>query len=244
MGTAPQLARELLEAAKSTRPSSEGDAEDLALVRIEYAKVASPAGSMPPPLTGKPPTDSERVLLDKLGERLAFERSGTRLYEALLSKFDAYGSWPGGPARSDLEEIRDDEHEHFTLVQSAIVKMGGDVTAVTPSANLHAVSSKGLPAVLADPRTDLQEGLETILIAELVDNDCWENLSALAAAMGEEELAAAFAAALEQERDHLRRVRRWLRAALIAATGEPLAAVPGDTLTEATGERPARPRKH
>lgn len=101
--------------------------------------------------------------------------------------------------------------------------------------------------MLADPRTDLQEGLETILIAELVDNDCWENLSALAAAMGQEELAATFAPALEQERDHLRRVRGWLRAALIAATGEPLAAVPGgDTLTAtaASGEPPARPRKH
>jgi rubrerythrin len=173
---------------------------------------------MPPPPKGKPPTDSMRVLLDKLGERLAFERAGTRLYEALLSKFDAFGSWPGGPARSDLEEIRDEEHQHFTLLQSAIAKLGGDATAVTPSANLHAVSSMGLPAVLSDPRTDLQDGLETILIAELVDNECWENLSALASEMGEDELAASFASALQQERDHLDRVRAWLRAALIATT--------------------------
>ena len=226
IAVAPELARELLEAAKSTIPSYDGDAEDIALVRIEYAKTASPPGSMPPPLTREPPTDSLSVLLDKLGERLAFERSGTRLYEALLSKFDAYGSWPGGPERSDLEQIRDEEHEHFTLLQRAIATMGGDFTAVTPSANLHAVSSQGLPAVLADPRTDLQDGLETILIAELVDNDCWESLSALAAAMGEEELAAAFEGALEQERDHLRRVRAWLRAGLMATSGEALPEVP------------------
>jgi hypothetical protein len=44
------------------------------------------------------------LLVDKLGERLAFERSGTRLYETLLSKFDSYGPFEGGPERAELEE--------------------------------------------------------------------------------------------------------------------------------------------
>jgi rubrerythrin len=222
MATSPQLAREMLEAVKSATPSSEGDADDLSLVRIEYTKVGLPVGTMPPPATGKPMTDAERVFMDKLGERLAFERSGTRLYDALLSKFDAYGTWPGGPERADLEEIREEEHEHFSLLQSAIAQLGGDITAVTPSANVHAVASKGLPAVLADPRTNLQQCLEAILVAELVDNDCWENLTTLATALGQDELATAFTAALEEERDHLERVRTWIRAGLSELTGEPL----------------------
>jgi hypothetical protein len=52
-------------------------------------------------MKGEKPT----LLLDKLGERLAFERSGTRLYEALVSKHDAFGSFSGGPSREDLEHV-------------------------------------------------------------------------------------------------------------------------------------------
>jgi hypothetical protein len=98
--------------------------------------------------------------------------------------------------------------------------------------------------VLTDPRTDLQDGLETILIAELVDNDCWESLSALAAGVDENELAAAFASALQQEREHLRRVRMWLRAGMIATTGEELPQLsPPPAKPEASGVTSARPRK-
>ena len=32
-------------------------------------------------------------LMDKLGQHLAFERTGTRLSEALISKLEAYGSF-------------------------------------------------------------------------------------------------------------------------------------------------------
>jgi rubrerythrin len=219
----PELARALIEAARATPPSSDGDAEAIAAVRIEYSKAGQPTGSMPPELGAvRARNGAQRgipVFLDKLGERLAFERSGVRLYDALLSKFDAFGTWKGGPSRGDLEEIRSEELEHFTMLAKTMAQVGGDPTAVTPSANLQAVASKGLPAVLVDPRTNLRESLEAVLVAELVDNDCWENLSDLALAMGEEELANAFRHALDHERDHLRRVRGWLGIALSQAVG-------------------------
>lgn len=225
----PQLTASLLEGARHTRPSTRQDPEAIARMRVEYADEAEPVGSIPPPatlkgvlktaakaLTGK----QALVLADKLGERLAFERSGTRLYDALISKFDAYGSWRGGPSRQDLMEIRADEHAHFTLVKQAIEQMGADPTAVTPSANLHAVASKGLCAVLTDPRTTLRDGLEAILVAELVDNDCWENLVDLSRALGNQDMAEAFTEALTQEREHLRKVRLWLGSSLSTqATG-------------------------
>lgn len=219
----PELARALIEAARATPPSSDGDAEAIAAVRIEYSKAGQPTGSMPPELGAvRARNGTQRgipVFLDKLGERLAFERSGVRLYDALLSKFDAFGTWKGGPSRGDLEEIRSEELEHFTMLAKTMAQVGGDPTAVTPSANLQAVASKGLPAVLVDPRTNLRESLEAVLVAELVDNDCWQNLSDLALAMGEEELANAFRHALDHERDHLRRVRAWLGIALSQAVG-------------------------
>ncbi len=43
-------------------------------------------GTLPDPQEG-----ATAVLMDKLGERLAFERSGTRLYDALLVKCETLG---------------------------------------------------------------------------------------------------------------------------------------------------------
>jgi rubrerythrin len=219
----PELTAALMEGARQSEPSADGHADQLARVRLQYATEAEPTGSIPRPvtLTGaarslvKALTGKKALLLaDKLGERMAFERSGTRLYDALISKFDAYGTWTGGPSRQDLQEIRAEEHAHFTLVKQSIESLGADPTAVTPSANLQAVASKGLCAVLADPRTNLRDSLEAILVAELVDNDCWENLVDLSRALGHEDLAVAFSEALIQEREHLRRVRLWLGSSL------------------------------
>ena len=41
------------------------------------------------------------TLSGQQGERLAFEGSGTRLYEALVLKDDAFGSFAGGPSKAD-----------------------------------------------------------------------------------------------------------------------------------------------
>jgi rubrerythrin len=152
------------------------------------------------------------LLMDKLGERLAFERSGTRLYEALVSKHDAFGSFAGGPRKGDLEGILREEHEHFTMLSSTIEQLGGDPTAVTPSANLHATASRGIAQVIVDPRTTLLQSLEAILIAELADHACWEALIALAQQAGEDTLVKPFKQALVTEQEHLVKVRAWLAA--------------------------------
>lgn len=159
-------------------------------------------------LTGRRPL----VLLDKLAERLAFERTGTRLYETLLAKHEQEGSFDGGPTRDDLRQIRDEELEHFHTLVRFVVRFGGDPTAVTPSADLAAVASMGIVQVLGDPRVSFGESLEAILIAELVDHDCWRNLRALAQDAGDEELLQ-FAQRAEDEEDrHLASVRRWVQA--------------------------------
>ena len=91
MQSSPELAEEIIEGANSSTPSSEGGAEDIAEYRGEYIAEGFPIGSMPMmPASEEGEADEEEagmaVFLDKLGERLAFERQGTRLYEALLNK--------------------------------------------------------------------------------------------------------------------------------------------------------------
>ena len=164
------------------------------------------------------------VFLDLLGERLAFERTGTRLYDALLAKLEAAHEHPGGPTREDLERIRDEELQHFAMVKEALESLGADPTAMTPSADIAAVASEGLVEVLADPRTTLTEALKAILIAELADNDSWLVLADVAERLGHDELAGRFRSALVEEEDHLARVRSWLTAAVDGQAGlEPTA---------------------
>ncbi|HEX6414854.1 MAG TPA: ferritin Dps family protein, partial [Burkholderiales bacterium] len=115
----------MLENIKLTKPGS-GDETDLAKIRMEYAKESDPVGTLPEPQ----PEGVSRVLMDKLGERLAFERSGTRLYDALMVKCAADKS-SGVPAK-ELKHIRDEEAMHFALVGAAIEELGGDPTAQTP----------------------------------------------------------------------------------------------------------------
>jgi rubrerythrin len=218
---APQRSQEMLTGTEEFPPSSEGSAEDLALVRIAYAKDVEPLGSMPPLVHAKGKGKSaakavkgEQLLLfmDKLGERLAFERTGTRLYEALVSKHDAFGSFTGGASREALEHIRQEEYQHFTLLQSVIEQLDGDPTAVTPSANLHATVARWIQMVIVDPRTTLLQSLEAILIAELADNACWEALIELAQEAGKDTFVQQFQEALRNEQDHLDKVQARLAA--------------------------------
>jgi hypothetical protein len=63
---------------------------------------------------------------------------------------------------------------------------------------------------LADPRTTFGQCLEAILVAELVDNDAWERLIALAHGFNQTDMLDQFRVASNQEADHLAFVRRCL----------------------------------
>jgi len=205
-------------------PRPSGDPHGIAQVRIRYAEVARPVGTVPPPrhvrglarsvvemLKG----NDASVLLDKLGERLAFERAGTRLYDGLLAKLDAYGSWNGGPTRAQLEEHRIDELEHLALCTDLLEQMGADPTALTPSADLQLVATKGMIDVIVDPRTTLLQSCEAALGAEMLDNACWDTLLELLLRADQQEMAARCREALRTEGKHVERMRRWVERGLI-----------------------------
>jgi len=219
IATSPIDSADIFQAAQKRAPSSPGDGSLLLEVRKQYSLESGGVGHVPPPanlkgvaktavelLKGAKPT----VFLDKLGERLAFERSGSRLYEGALAKLDVYGSWEEGPTQEGLERILNDELSHFALISESLTKLGADPTAVTPCADLVGVMSMGLPAVLADPRTNLRQSLEALLVAELTDNASWELLIELARGLGHDTLADRFQLALDAESEHLVLVRGWL----------------------------------
>lgn len=201
---------------KLSMPSSDGDERAMAELRSTYIENAEPVGSMPPPATlrgaaksGAKMLKGERpqLFLDKLGERLAFERSGTRLYDAFIAKCRTQPS--PGIEDEELVHIRNEEAKHFALLAQCIETLGGDPTAQTPCADVAGVASSGLMQVVTDPKTTVAQSLGALLIAELTDNAAWEDLIALARKMGNDDMAAQFEEALAQEAEHLTTVRKW-----------------------------------
>lgn len=204
--------------ALSTCEADDGSA--LAEMRNNYIADADALGSVPFPASasvagagqqGVPVLagDSAQILLDKLGERLAFERTGTRLYDALITKCDVMLEGAISMTIPDLEQIRSDEARHFLLLSDAIETLGGDPTALTPSADLAGVESMGLVQVLNDPRTTIAQSLHAIVTAELSDKAGWETLIALAEEHELAEMVIDFSLALREEREHLELVQAW-----------------------------------
>lgn len=74
---------------------------------------------------------SRPALNKAIGERLAFERTGVRLYGAMVAKAT---SAPGAnPALVDtFRQIQVEELEHMDLVREVIATLGADPTAMTP----------------------------------------------------------------------------------------------------------------
>jgi rubrerythrin len=209
---------------ESMKPATPGDDTALADMRSVYIANADPIGSVPVPgtirgaittgvsmLTGNHP----HLLLDKLGERLAFERTGTRLYDALITKFDATQDQTTSMTLADLHKIRQDEARHFAIIADAIETLGGDPTSQTPCADLAGVESMGLMQVVTDPRTTIAQSLHAILIGELADNAGWEMLIALAEDQNQNAMITEFSVALDEERVHLQQVQRWLEEATL-----------------------------
>jgi len=204
------------------------DGQVLEAERVAWARDAEPVGTVPPPssvkgamktvlekLQGHQPT----VFIDKLGERLQFERTGTRLYDAILAKFEAADVHEGGPTRGELEQIREDERRHFLLIRDCIRELGADPTAVTPCADVTAIAGLGWVQAITDPRTTLTQCLGVILIAEAADADGWQLLVRLAETMGFDEMAEQFRQALVQEELHAAMVRTWIENTLVGQAG-------------------------
>jgi ferritin-like metal-binding protein YciE len=209
ISTAIEEAEKTASGAIQATPSAAGDVMTLGNVRDPYISEHELVGSRPLVPGSKIPD----IFMDKLGDRLAFERSGTRLYQLMFEKVQLNNPILGGPSPDDIEHIMREEHQHFQLLSKAIQMMGGDPTVQTPLADLTGVANEGLVQVMADPRTTVPQCLHVLLTAELLDNDCWEMLITLARRLGQNDMATQFQQALQNEKDHLQKVRGWMTTA-------------------------------
>lgn len=222
MKASPMVAGELLESMdlQEGAPAPSIGADD---IRTDYMSEAEPVGSVPPPasIKGMFGATAEallghrlHVLLDKLGERAAFERSGVRLYDAFLLKLGEFETLPGGMTLEEVRHHRDEEASHLQLLVEAIESLGGDPTTQTPCADVAGVQGMGLLQVMADPRTTLAQCLQTLLSAELTDQASWELLIELNEGFDRDEWTGRFQSALDNETRHAQHVRSWLSAAM------------------------------
>ncbi len=217
--TSIQEALKTKKGAESLTTPPPGDSSLLGENRVLYMQEGDPVGSVPVPMTVKGLLSSAQekilmgnhVFMDKLGERIAFERTGTRLYEALISKYQGTSNQEGLPDLITIEQFYMEELKHFNMAAEIMMKLGGDPTAMTPSADIAGVAGMGWVQVINDPRTTFLQSLETILQAELVDNACWETLIELAAHLGLKEAVDEFTLALQEESVHLTTVKQWVK---------------------------------
>jgi rubrerythrin len=189
-------------------PTSTGSPFGADVVRIETAQSVEQKdlglGSVPGP--------APKLLFDKLGERLAFERTGVRLYEIMISKLEAFGGYQGGPTREQLLKILNEEHRHLALLHGAIQRLDGDPTAMTPAADVAGTIAQGVIQVVSDPRTTVVQGLEAMMVAELADGAGWRGLIEITRKAGHRDLADRFEEAEEVEEQHRAKVEAWLAA--------------------------------
>lgn len=186
-----------------------------------YLKDADALGSVPLPGTVKGAVKSTlkmatgkhpEALINKLGERVAYERSGVRIYEQLIAKCEH--SQIGNQMDFEiplerLQQFRDQEEEHFHLVVGCMEQLGADPTAQTPDADASGVAGSGLMKVIMDPRTSVSQSLEAMLTLELTDNAAWDLLIKLADDMSLPDMVDKFQHAYDQEQIHLQEVQQW-----------------------------------
>ncbi|MDB5967110.1 MAG: hypothetical protein JWQ72_3610 [Polaromonas sp.] len=249
----PEGTKAMTDATNEFAPPGPIDTEASKAERIVYITESDTIGSIPPPptvkgmlksgvakLTGSNPS----VFMDKIGERIAFERTATRLYGVLMTKYEALSqadsdilpaaanvvrredgmtidSLRGEAPAQTLERIRSEELAHFHMLCEAMLHLGGDPTAQTPCADVAGTTALGIMQVITDPRTTLAQSFQAILMAELTDNAGWELLIQLAEDAGENDLTGRFLGALSQEQEHLLTIKSWLTALVSEGAGTP-----------------------
>jgi len=142
-------------------------------------------------------------VIDLLSERLAFERSSVKLYDAIIEKLETSNDDRAFTILDELRLQRDHEQEHEEWLAQEIRALGGDPRVTTELAELALRESKGIEDVILDGDDQLPHLLHGLLAAELNDNAGWDLLLALAEEAGDREAKRQFKKRLHEEQEHL-----------------------------------------
>ena len=161
VAVAPERLQEMLSGMEEFPPSAQGNAQEIAQVRIAYAQLAEPPGSvpLPPTLKGKIATTVQAIKEEQFSSWTSSgsgwrssgrARASMKPWSRSMTPMAASRAARAGTISSTCCR-----NTGATMLQAAIEQLGGDPTAVTPSANLQATAAHGIQKVVVDPRTTL-----------------------------------------------------------------------------------------
>jgi bacterioferritin (cytochrome b1) len=148
----------------------------------------------------------ERVI-DLLCERLAFERSGIRLYDRILATMQGTTDPEVHALQPTMEEHRDEEQEHAAWLETQIRALGGDASVQTECSRLACREAAGIEDIATNDSADLQHLLHALLAAEAMDNAGWDMLVELAEDANDRDARRELTRRQHHEREHLAFVR-------------------------------------
>ena len=149
-------------------------------------------------------------VVDLLCERLAFERAGVKLYDAMIAKLQLSNEPEVHRTLRAMHEHRNHEKEHEEWLEAQIRALGGDAHSVTDMARLATIESRGIEDIVLDGDNAPVPLFHALLAAELADNAGWDLLVALADECGDRSAKREFKKRLHEEEEHLVFVRRAL----------------------------------
>ncbi|HET9754713.1 MAG TPA: ferritin-like domain-containing protein [Myxococcales bacterium] len=148
-------------------------------------------------------------VVDLLNERLAFERTGVRLYDTLLARLQVSAEPDLKALVGQVQEQRDQEKEHEEWLEEQIRALGGTTHGLSEHAVLAQAESEGVERVMR--RDDsIPHDFHALLTAELADNAGWDLLMQLADELGDSKAKKEFKKRLHEEEKHLLFVRKTL----------------------------------
>src|SRR5512140_2045577 len=148
-------------------------------------------------------------VIDLLNERLAFERTGVKLYDTLLARLQVSTDPAVKVLVGQVQEHREEEHEHEEWLEEQIRALGGTAHALSEHAVLAQAEAEGVERVMR--RDDsISHDFHALLTAELADNAGWDLLVKLADEFGDSKAKKEFNKRLHEEEKHLLFVRETL----------------------------------
>jgi len=145
--------------------------------------------------------------IDLLNERLAFERTGVRLYDRMLLRMRLAENGEVQRMVDRMQRYRDQEREHEEWLEDQIRALGGDDHVPTEKSVLVLAETQGIERVVhRDPRLD--HDFHALLTAELADTAGWDLLVRMAEHFGDREAQREFRQRLREEQEHVLFVRK------------------------------------
>jgi len=146
-------------------------------------------------------------VIDLLNERLAFERTGVRLYDRILLRMRLSDDPQMERMIDRMQRFRDQEWEHEEWLEEQIRALHGDDHLPTEKSVLVMAETQGIERVVhRDPR--LPHDFHALLTAELADNGGWDLLVRIADEFGDYDAKREFRKRLREEQEHVLFVRK------------------------------------